>query len=223
MRVMVKYIFLLVVVFLLIACKSKDSNNTESQAKKEVDTVFVYDEYNTDWQKSFKLTHNPDIDSVWFKPVNYYLNDEECSGLACDFYFGYLRPSDNGTTDELLKLATTNNNKLRPFYRWCLNLTIIIQDGALSEHTGEPARRYAEKYPEEFFEYLDKEQSGKRYQDWCGSIEYSGYYRKENWESNLARKNMMKTMIKNCINCNNILKERIEKFAYSCFPDSSNN
>lgn len=220
---MVKYNFLLVVVFLLIACKAKDSNNTDPLVKKEVDTVFVYGGNNTDWQKSFKLTHNPDIDSVWFKPVSYYLNDEECSGLAYDFYFGALRPSDNGTTDELLKLATTNNNKLRPFYRWCLNLTIIIQDGALGEHTGVPARKYAEKYPKEFIEYMDKDKSGNRYQDWCGSIEYSGYYREENWDCNLARKNLIKTMLNNCISCDDILKDRIKKFAYDCFPDSSNN
>lgn len=223
MRVIVKYIFLLVVVFLLIACKSKDSNNTEPQAKKEVDTVFVYDEYNTDWQKSFKLTHNPDIDSVWFKPVSYYINDEECSGLAYDFYFGNLRPSDNGTTDELLKLATTNNRKLRPFYRWCLNLTIIIQDGALGEHTGMPARKYAEKYPKEFIEYMEEDKTGSRYDDWCGTIEYSGYYHAENRDNKLARKNLIKTMTKNCINCDDILKDRIEKFTYDCFPDSGNN
>ena len=75
----------------------------------------------------------------------------------------------------MLSLVTTNDNNLRPFYRWCLNKTIQIEDGALAEYTGIPARQYAEKFPKEFFEYMDYDTTKEKYGDWVGSISYSGY------------------------------------------------
>lgn len=136
-----------------VACTNRQNKAKSVEQIGTADTIIKYDTIfynNRDWQDGFGLTHNPDIDSIWNKPVSYYLSDKECSGLASDFYYGELRPSDNGTTSELLNLITTDNNKLRPFYRWCLNKPIQIQDGALGEYTGVPARQYAEKFPKEF-------------------------------------------------------------------------
>ena len=160
---------LLIITFTLFACNSSPASHKIIQTK--TDTIIKHDTIianlnNRNWQADFGLTHDPEKDSIWFKPVSYYLNDKNCSGLASDFYYGILRPSDDGTTDELLKLATSDNNKLRPFYRWCLNKTIIIQDGALGEHTGVPARKYAEKFPQEFFSYMDIDTSGEKYNEW---------------------------------------------------------
>ena len=170
------------------------------------------------WQAGFGLSHDPDKDSIWNKPVSYYLSNKECSGLAADFYYGLLRPSDNGTTDELLKLATTNNKDLRPFYRWCLNKTIEIQDGALGEHTGIPARRYAEKFPKEFFEYMDIDSSGFKYNVWVDAIKYSGFYEGDNFDKpSEVRAKMAESMKKNCIDCNASMPGRIEKLALDCF------
>lgn len=67
-----------------------------------------------DWQESFGLSHDPQKDSVWNQPVAYYISDRKCARLAIDFYYGRLRPADNATTDSLLAMATTGNDKLRP-------------------------------------------------------------------------------------------------------------
>lgn len=135
-----------------------------------------------------------------------------------DFYYGAFRPSDNYTTSHLLGLATTDDTTLRPFYRWILNKTIVIQDGALAEHTGMPARLYAEKFPKEFFEYMDSDTSGQKYTDWTASINYSGYMDdEEENESGRIRARMTSTMQTNCHNCPGLLRERIKKFAKDCF------
>lgn len=212
---------LLIITFTLFACNSSPASHKIIQTK--TDTIIKHDTIianlnNRNWQEDFGLTHDPEKDSIWFKPVSYYLNDKNCSGLASDFYYGILRPSDDGTTDELLKLATSDNNKLRPFYRWCLNKTIIIQDGALGEHTGVPARKYAEKFPQEFFSYMDIDTSGEKYNEWIGTIEYSGFYDNEDWRKpSEIRQRMVNTMKKNCYDCNKKIIARIEKFAKDCF------
>ncbi len=215
-------ILLSFVIFIACTNKQADKNVSEFQIKtnelKSSQDTISKELISNNWQDGFGMTHNPEIDSIWFKPVNYYLNDKNCSGLARDFYYGELRPSDNGMTEELLKLSTTKNNKLRPFYRWCLNMTIIIQDGALGEYTGVPARKYAEKFPREFFEYMDSDTSKERYNEWVGSIEYSGFYENDDYKKPQEIKNrMIKAMKANCDNCDVEINTRIEKFAEDCF------
>jgi hypothetical protein len=216
-----RYLIVLLLLF-LFSCNS----STEFKPPASItvrDTIIVHDTVFTDnpsdnWQQNFDLTHQPDEDSVWFKPVSYYLNNPDCSGLASDFYYGSLRPRDDGTTDELLKLATVNDNRLRPFYRWCLNLTIIIQDGGLAEHTGFPARKYAEKFPEEFFHYMDADSTKARYEDWVSAISYSGFYRKEDYRKPLEiSKRFASVMKSNCKGCDEKTLTRIDKFAKECF------
>ena len=207
-----------------ISCKSNQNNRSFKNANKadtiiKHDTVFINNDNNSDWQKGFNLTHEPDKDTVWGKPVSYYINDKDIAGIAYEFYYGYFRPSDNGSTDELLKYATTDNNKLRPYYRWCLNKTINISDGALAEHVGIPARRYVEKFPKEFFEYIDFDTAKVKYKDWAEAISYSGFYDTDDYEKPQdIRDRMIKTMKQNCRNCNEKLMRRIEKFAKDCFP-----
>lgn len=205
------------------SCSDRQSKTNDIQQAAIADTIIKHDTvyYNNsrDWQEGFGLKHDPDEDTVWSKPVSYYIFDKECSGLARDFYYGELRPSDNGMTEELLKLATTDNNKLRPFYRWCLNKTIQIQDGALGEYTGVPARQYAEKFPKEFFEYMDYDTTGDKYLGWVNSILYSGFYDKDDYKKPKdIRKRLTQTMKANCNNCSEQLKKRIDKFAADCFP-----
>ena len=181
------------------------------------DTVYLNNQYN--WQEGFGLTHDPEEDSIWFKPVKFYIDNPKCSPIAIDFYLGELRPTDNHTTEALLKLATTDDSNLRPFYRWCLNKTIQIQDGALAEYTGIPARLYAEKYPTEFFEYMDIDTTLEKYKDWVSSISYSGYYENEDYKKAASiRKRMTSIMKQNCKNCDIELQNRIDKLAKDCFP-----
>jgi hypothetical protein len=201
-----------------------DKQNTGGNTRTILtDTVYIHDTIiaadTRFWQEGFGLTHEPAKDTIWFKPVSYYIADKECSGLALAFYYGRLAPSDDEVTDKLLELAATDNQKLRPFYRWCLNKTILIQDGALAEHTGIPARKYAKKFPKEFFEYMDYDTTGDKYADWVNSILYSGFYDKNDYKKpQEIRKRMAETMKENCTNCNEQLKRRIEKFAADCFP-----
>lgn len=180
------------------------------------DTVYLTTS-DIDWQKHFGLTHDTSLDTIWFKPVSYYFSDPEFSGLAADYYYGRLRPSDDGATAELLKLATTDNDKLRPFYRWCLNTTIMIQDGALAEMTGVPARKYAEKFPGEFFYYIKRDSS--RMADWAAAINYSGYYDSEDLKKQeLIRKNFFNKMASNCRDCDETLMLNLKRFVANCFP-----
>lgn len=218
----------------LIGCDNKQQS--EELASKILETDSVYIDSNkakqteisaietnlNDWQSGFGLKHDISIDSIWFKPVKYYFEDPNCDSTAKEFYWGKYRPTDDEKTDKLLNLATTSNKKLRPLYRWILNKTISIQDGALSEHTGIPARKYAEKYPKEFFEYMDIDSTGEKYEDWINSISYSGFYNEENYDKpELVRNNLFKTMYNNCKNCDDLTLQRIKAFAKDCFPHSA--
>ncbi len=210
------------IILILVACsdrKSKGEIITKSQPADTIvkhDTIFICND--NDWQQNFGLTHNPERDSIWGKPVKFYVENPDCSPTAIDFYWGQFRPTDNNTTEAFLKLATTNNDKLRPFYRWCLNKTIQIQDGALAEYTGVPARQYAEKFPKEFFEYMDYDTTNEKYEDWVSSISYSGFYGNEDYKKiDELRNNLTKAMKTNCKGCSETLINRVDKFAKDCF------
>ena len=203
---------------LLFILSCKQENKSFASANSEVDTAKIL--VTDNWQEGFGLTHNPEVDSVWGKPVAFYLNQERCDETAMNFYFGKYRPMDEPETARLLELVTTDNDSLRPFYRWILNKTILIQDGALGEYTGVPARGYAEKFPSEFFEYMDYDKSGQKYSDWVNAILYSGFYEKEIDNQENISHNLHKTMLKNCTDCSPELKKRIEKFSTDCFPNN---
>jgi hypothetical protein len=203
----------------MASCRNSGQYTAKESSKDTViirDTVY-YDQ-SADWQRDFKLTHDPEIDSIWQKPVSYYLINPKCDPAAVDFYLGVLRPSDNNTTAHLLSLVKTGDSTLRPFYRWILNKTIEIQDGALAEYTGIPARLYAEIFPKEFFQYMDVDTSGEKYQMWTSAIAYSGFKESEDYKNTKGnRSNLIKEMTSNCINCPPDLKKRIELFAKDCF------
>lgn len=170
------------IIFSFVACQNPTNKKAEENKITKNDTIYIHDTVNInnesskDWQEGFGLSHDPKKDSIWGKPVIYYIEVEECNPIAVEFYYGYIRPGDNGTTSELLKLACTDNQKLRPFYRWCLDKTLLVSDGALGEYVGVPARKYAEKFPDEFFEYLDREKDNKKYEMWTEAIQYSGFF-----------------------------------------------
>jgi hypothetical protein len=209
--------------FYLTACTYRQSDKN-IHAKKvsgdtvlKHDTVYINNENNS--REGFGLTHDPEVDSIWGKPVKFYIDNPDCSPIAIDFFQGEFRPTDNNTTAAFLSLVTTNDHNLPPFYRWCLNKTIIIEDGALAEFTGVPARQYAEKFPKEFFEYMDSDTTKQKYGDWVSSISYSGFYDIDDYKkSNDIRSRMTKKMKQNCTNCNEQMSKRIDKLAMDCFP-----
>jgi hypothetical protein len=211
MQRFVSLIFLLI----LFSCKKQEA----VVIKENKDTI----EYeSTNWQEGFRLIHSIDLDSVWGKPMRYYITNKNCDPVARDFYLGVYRPKDEPKTARLLSLVTTDNDSLRPFYRWILDKTIFIQDGTLGEYTGLPARKYAEKYPKEFFEYMDFDESGKKYSDWCNSILYSGLNDFENSNNTEEiKQSLIKTMPQNCNHCNANYEKRIVKFAGDCFSNEN--
>ena len=216
-----RYLLFTLLFIYFISCNYGKNINPVAQ-NKPVDTIVKHDTVfveRTDWQEGFGLTHEPEKDSIWGKPVQFYITQKNCSPIAIDFYFGDFRPADNRTTVALLALAATDDDVLRPFYRWCLNKTIQIQDGALADHTGVPARRYAEKFPKEFFEYMDIDTTNEKYKEWVEAINYSGFYNNEDWEKLQGTRNKMtNAMKKNCTDCNEQLLQRINKFVMDCFP-----
>ena len=206
------------------SCEPKSPNPKTENSVRISDTVVIHDtvyiDNNYGWQKGWTLSHDIDKDSIAEKPVRFYLDNKNCAPVAADFYYGAFKPTDNLTTAYLLSLVTTKDNSLRPFYRWILNMTIQIQDGALGEYTGIPARQYAEKYPEEFFEYMDRDSSGQRYRSWVNSILYSGFYDIDNSEKpKEIQQKMAKMMKKNCVNCSVEISGKIEKFTNDCFTN----
>jgi hypothetical protein len=218
---------LLLIPILLISCSNGEKHASDNQSSAirvdtviKHDTVYLTSNNDRDWQEGFGLTHDPEKDSIWGKPVSYYLNDPECAGTAYDFYYGYFRPTDNGPTDDLLDRVTTDNDKLRPLYRWCLVKTMEVADGALGEHIGRPARRYAEKFPIEFFEYMDADPSGSRYLKWTSAIEYSGIYDGEDYNNpKQLQANLIRNMKANCKGCGSKMMKEMRQFAEDCFAD----
>jgi len=207
----IRILILIIIGILFLSCNENPNKSKPEKTGKN----------QNNWQEGFGLTHNIDKDSIWNKPVRFYVENKNCNQTAKDFYFGKYRPIDEPKTAELLMLVTTENSELRPFYGWILNKTILIQDGALGEYTGVPARKYAEKYPKEFFEYMDYDKTGKKYSDWYNSILYSGFYDYDDWkDSKKVRTQLIKTMTQNCKECDDNYKNRIKKFADDCFPDN---
>lgn len=220
---MSKFLLVIFTLLFLIACSDKERKTIKLSKIYSVDTVVkhdtVYIDADRNWQQGFGLTHEPEQDTIWGKAVKYYVDNTSCSPVAIDFYLGEFRPADNNTTAALLSLATTNDNSLRPFYRWCLNKTIQIQDGALAEYTGVPARKYAEKFPIEFFDYMDIDTTRRKYSNWVSSISYSGFYDKDDYKKPAEiRKRIARAMKSNCKNCSEQIMNRIDKFVNDCFP-----
>ena len=227
-----KALIILTIILSLVSCSKtqKTDLKTETVRTEKQDTLKKINEKTQEfknersWQEGFGLTHDIDKDTIWGKPVRFYIESKNCSQLAKNFYFGTKRPTDDEETEKLLKLVVSDDKNLRPFYRWILNKTILIQDGALAEYTGVPARQYAEKFPSEFFDYMDYDNTGSKYKDWCNSILYSGFYNSDDCKNpSKIRQNVINTMTKNCLNYDNNYKKRIEKFANDCFPNSPEN
>lgn len=205
----------------LLSCERIVERKIFKQGKQ--DTVYVYDtiylkdtvvrSLTYDWQEDFDLTHDETTDTIAGMPAEFYLSDPECNALAFDFYYGNFRPKDNASTGELLDLALTSNDKLRPFYRWCLDMTIMVSDGALAEYPGVPALNYVTTYPQEFFEFIDEKENPLSYQNWVSIIQYSGL---PDYQANSEKtyNEIKHKILINCNSCSDALKERIRKFAF---------
>jgi len=204
---------LIFVFFIIASCNDSTSTNqvasVDSSKTKLPDTIIKSKNI---WLDRLNGSKYPLPDTIGGRPVSFYLDNPKVANITKAFYKGQFRPTDNDSTIQLLSYVTTNDSILRPFYRWCLDFTISISDGALGEYPGIPALAYATKFPKEFLDYMDKDTSGQRYKQWTEIIAYSGldnYNRKESEiESDIISK-----MHNNCYFCGGDTKSRIVTFA----------
>lgn len=185
-------------------------NNSTSEIGKGTNNDSLITSTDSDWQSSFRLTHDPNKDSVWGKPVSFYINNPDCNGLAKKFYAGELKPDFSDSTYFLLELTSTENETLRPFYRWCLDKTIQIGKGMMNEMAGIPAEEYLEKYPQEFLTYMDSDSSGERIQKWLGAISAGLSNVKEDSHISWKRSHLKKNIRNNCRNCDQDIIKRLD-------------
>jgi len=197
----------IMIFILLLSCNSNEKGDKQKRAISR-DIISHKDVYWKD-QVNGKLYLLPD--SINEKPISFYLNNAGVAQIAKDFYINKFRPSDNDSTTLLLSYLSTNDSIVRPFYLWCLDFTITISDGALSEYPGEPAIQYATKFPKEFFEFMDQDSTRERYKRWVEIIAYSGLVN-YNAEYEKIKTDVTGKLDANCILCNDSYKKRNEKF-----------
>lgn len=113
-------------------------------------------------------------DTIAGKHVSFFLGHPLVAAIAKSFYHGTYVATDSDSTRMLLDNVLDTNSTIRPFYVWCLDAVIHISDGALGEYPGEPAFQYASLYPREFFEFMDDDPTGSRYERWVDMMAYSG-------------------------------------------------
>jgi hypothetical protein len=201
---------LILVCLVLVSCKNNSSNKEGNSVKKaksnKVETNLMV------WKDKLNGKEYPLPDSICGKSAEFYLNNPKIAEITKAFYKGQFRPKDNDSTTLLLSYVTTPDSILRPFYRWCLDFTINISDGALSEYPGAPALTYAINYPKEFFEFIDEDPSEERYKKWISKVAYGGikYSEKKGTE---IESEIIKPMKKNCKFCSENLSKRIISFA----------
>lgn len=202
--------FIIAISFFIVAC----NNNSQLKQQASIDSsqVKFNDTTKNVWVDKLNQRRYPLPDSIGGKPVSFYLDNPKVASIAKLFYQAQFRPIDNDSTTRLLSYVTTDDSTIRPFYRWCLNFTIQISDGALAEYPGEPALKYATKFPNEFFAYMDKEKSGQRYKQWTEIIAYSGLDNYEEKRDKIQNKIKIK-MLENCQSCNDSVRQRIGNFA----------
>jgi len=204
---------LIFVFFIIASCNNSTSTNqtayVDSSKNKSPDTVF---NSKNSWLDKLNGAKYSLPDTIGNRPVSFYLDNPKVAIIAKDFYKGQFRPTDNDSTTLLLSYTTTTDSTLRPFYRWCLDFTISISDGALGEYPGVPALAYATKFPKEFFDYMEKDTSGQRYKKWTEIIAYSGLDNYNKKESEIESDIIVK-MQNHCYFCGGETKSRIVTFA----------
>ena len=154
-------LIILLILILISAC----ADNKNASLHTSIDSTKIFSQPmsvdttkspTTIWIDRLNGAKYPLPDSIDGKPVAFYLNSPKVASIAKALYKGQFRPTDNDSTILLLSYITTDDKTIRPFYRWCLDFTIAISDGALAELPGAPALNYAIKFPEEFVNYWIK-------------------------------------------------------------------
>lgn len=88
------------------------------------------------------------------RPVSFYLNRNDISNTARDFYLLKFIPSDDEPTFALCDSILSKNDTTRPFYFFLFMRMMRISDEGLSEGMSDYAVKYVLQYPHEFYTRL---------------------------------------------------------------------
>ncbi|MBS1685166.1 MAG: hypothetical protein JSS76_10440 [Bacteroidetes bacterium] len=217
MKTCIHFRVILLLHILIFACQGHSYAFVNSVPEDTVyvhDTVYIANNY--DWRGIFGFRHhNDELDSIEGHPVTYYTSDTLCSAFAVGFIYGDWRPSCDRMTDELLALSVRPAPKFHPFYVWCLFMTLRLSDACLAESVGQPARRYAETYPREFFTNIERSENADMYGVFKDCIRYSGDYVGEG-SAKVMSAHIEASMLSHCSGCDSALRKRIHQFATDC-------
>ena len=83
-----------------------------------------------------------------------YLDNNQVSKNAKDYYYGKFKASDNAKTFSIIDSLKTKNNLTRPFYIFLVSKIIANADGALSESLGISCKDFIESRPDFLIDFL---------------------------------------------------------------------
>jgi len=87
--------------------------------------------------------------------IKFYLDNQQVSKTAKDFYYGKFKATDNTKTFSIIDSLKTKNNLARPFYIFLVSKIINKADGALSELLGAGCKDFVELHPDFLIDFLD--------------------------------------------------------------------
>lgn len=146
-----------ILICLLVSCKSNNQQEKVSNHKKEIESVIVVPKPETEIKEVVVEQALSNADSIYalkkmrkqteikayFKdliiydqPISLYLNNEMIDSIVIDFCEGKIYPSDDEKTFNLLETLTKKSRELTPLYYRCFEYLCSQSDGALGEIMG---------------------------------------------------------------------------------------
>lgn len=211
-------ILLLIMIFFALSCKENKKTGEQTHNDTAITSVKAPVKDTSPnkinyWMDRRNRRQIPLPDSINGKPLSFYLNHPKVSAIGKALYKGEFLLTNTDSITTLLSYVTTTDSVLRPFYRWCLNFIISIHPlpMAVPDYVGDYVLEYATKFPQEFFSYMDKDTSGRRYRRWVEITAYIWLFdrdkSKQKWEQR-----MIGQMNKSCLTCDSNTKKRIITF-----------
>lgn len=153
----------IILICLLVSCKSNNKQEKVANHKKTIDSVIVVPKLeaviqevaveqplnNADSIYALKKMHKLTEIKAYFKdriiydqPISLYLNNEMIDSIVVDFCDGKIYPSDDEITFNLLETLTKKCGELTPLYYKCFEYLCSRSDGALGEIMGVYVKKF---------------------------------------------------------------------------------
>jgi len=111
------------------------------------------------------------IHAQQLKDFNFYLESNEVSKEAKDFYNNKFKASDDERTMSILDSLRTKNNSTRPFYLYLVSKMLIKADGAVAEVLGNTCKEFVEMHPNQYISFLSSDGISEKYlKNWAMAI-----------------------------------------------------